>query len=381
MDWPKLQQQHRDENPKSAIENPKSYSAIQNRKSKILKVRRIKVLIVDDSAVIRQSLSAILSSDPNIEVIGVAQDPFFAATKISQEVPDVITLDIEMPRMDGITFLRKIMSQHPIPVVIISSLTAKGTESAILAMEYGAVSVLKKPALQSDMMGDAAQIIIDTVKAAAKSNVRRRSVSVKAGIVSKQPYLESMAQTTDKVIAVGASTGGTEAILDFLKDMPLDCNGIVIVQHMPELFTRSFAQRLDSICKISVKEAAHGDSVLRGRALIAPGNKHMTLRRSGARYFVELNNDALYNRHRPSVDVLFHSVAKYAGKNAIGIIMTGMGADGAKGLLEMKEAGAYTIAQDEASCVVFGMPKEAIKLGAANKVMALNLIASHMGRM
>jgi two-component system, chemotaxis family, protein-glutamate methylesterase/glutaminase len=337
--------------------------------------KRIKVLIVDDSAVIRQSLSAILSSDPEIEVIGTAMDPYLAASKIAEQEPDVITLDIEMPRMDGLTFLRKIMSQHPIPIVIISSLTAKGSESAILAMEYGAVAVLKKPTMSSDLEGVAAQTIIDIVKGASKSNVRRRSVSVKATPITKMPYSESMASTTDIVIAVGASTGGTEAILDFLKDMPIDCHGIVIVQHMPELFTSSFAIRLDNLCKISVKEAAHGDSVLKGRALIAPGNKHMTLRRSGARYFVGLDEDPLHNRHRPSVDVLFHSVAKYAGKNAVGVIMTGMGADGAKGLLEMKEAGAFTIAQDEASCIVFGMPKEAIKLGAAIKVLPLRSIA------
>ena len=338
-------------------------------------MKRIKVLIVDDSAVIRQALSGILSSDPEIEVIGTAADPYIAVSKISEEVPDVITLDIEMPRMDGITFLRKIMSQHPIPIVIISSLTAKGSESAILAMEYGAVAVLKKPTLSSDLEGVAADTIIGIVKGAAKARVRRRSVSVKSSLVTKQPYSESMAQTTDKVIAVGASTGGTEAILDFLKAMPLDCHGIVIVQHMPEVFTRSFADRLNNICKISVKEAAHGDTVLKGRALIAPGNRHMTLRRSGARYFVELNDEPPVNRHRPSVDVLFHSVAKYAGKNAIGVIMTGMGADGAKGMLEMHQAGAYNIAQNEESCVVFGMPKEAIKLGAAQKIVPLNLIA------
>ena len=343
-------------------------------------MKKIKVLIVDDSAVIRKSLSMILSADAEIEVIGTAADPYLAAAQIAQIIPDIITLDIEMPRMDGLTFLRKIMSQHPIPIVIISSLTAKGSESAILAMEYGAVAVLKKPILSSDLEGVAAHTIIDVVKGAAKANLRRRSVSVKASPITKKPYSESMAQTTDKVIAVGASTGGTEAILDFLRAMPLDCSGIVIVQHMPELFTRSFADRLNNICQISVKEAAHGDSVLRGRALIAPGNKHMTLQRSGARYFVSLNDDPLYNRHRPSVDVLFHSVAKFAGKNAIGIIMTGMGADGAKGLLEMKEGGAYTIAQDEASCVVFGMPKEAIKLGAASKVLPLNLIANAISR-
>lgn len=345
-------------------------------------MKKIRILIVDDSAVIRQSLSYIFSTDAELEVIATASDPYIAAAKIAEDIPDVITLDIEMPRMDGLTFLRKIMSQHPIPIVIISSLTAKGSESAILAMEYGAVAVLKKPGLNSDLKGEAARTIIDIVKGASRANVRRRGIN--AGIhatVSKIPYRESMAQTTDKVIAVGASTGGTEAILDFLKATPIDTNGIVIVQHMPEVFTRSFAERLNNICNITVKEAAHGDTVIRGRALIAPGNKHMQLKRSGARYYVELNDEPPVNRHRPSVDVLFKSVAKYAGKNAIGVIMTGMGGDGSAGMLEMHHAGAYTIAQDEASCVVFGMPKEAIKLGGVSKVLPLNLISNHVQAM
>jgi two-component system, chemotaxis family, protein-glutamate methylesterase/glutaminase len=342
----------------------------------------IKILIVDDSAVIRQTLSAIFSEDAALKVTGVAADPYVAAAKIAEEIPDVITLDIEMPRMDGLTFLRKIMSQHPIPIVIISSLTTKGSESAILAMEYGAVAVLKKPTISSDLGGVAAHTIIDIIKGAAKARIWRRGMNKTAHVaVTKQPLGESMAKTTDKVIAVGASTGGTEAILDFLKATPIDTYGIVIVQHMPEVFTRSFAERLNNICNVTVKEAAHGDSVIRGRALIAPGNKHMTLKRNGARYFVELNDEPLVNRHRPSVDVLFYSVARFAGKNAIGIIMTGMGADGAKGLLEMKEAGAHTIAQDEDSCVVFGMPKEAIKLGGVNKVLPLHLIPHHVHTM
>ena len=345
-------------------------------------MKKIKVLIVDDSAVIRQALSSILGQDNEIEVMGTAADPFIAAAKIAEEVPDVITLDIEMPRMDGLTFLRKVMSQHPIPVIIISSLTAKGTESAILAMEYGAVSVLKKPHMYADLRGEASHIIVDTVKAAAKAKVRRRAMGTPlAGAVGKKIPVHSMAQTTEKVIAVGASTGGTEAILEFLKAMPIDCQGIVIVQHMPELFTRSFADRLNSICSISVKEAAHGDTVIRGRALIAPGNYHMELKRSGARYYVELNDNPPVNRHRPSVEVLFKSVAKYAGKNAMGVIMTGMGADGAVGLLEMKKEGAYTLAQDEETCVVFGMPKEAIKLGAVDKVLPLNLLAPHLTKL
>lgn len=345
-------------------------------------MKKIKVLIVDDSAVIRQSLTHILNSDDEIEVIATAADPYIAAAKLAEDKPDVITLDVEMPRMDGLTFLRKLMSQHPIPVVVISSLTAKGTESAILAMEWGAVSVLKKPGMHSDLKGEAGQIIKDTVKSAAKAKIRRRSQQDLRDSAArvKKPYRESMVQTTDKVIAVGASTGGTEAILEFLREMPIDSHGIVIVQHMPEMFTRSFAERLDSICDLTVKEAAHGDTVIRGRALIAPGNKHMVLKRSGARYYVELNDNDPINRHRPSVDVLFKSVARYAGKNAIGIIMTGMGADGAAGLLEMKNAGAETIAQDEESCVVFGMPKEAIKLGAANKTLPLRNIAPYVSK-
>ncbi|MES1225903.1 MAG: chemotaxis response regulator protein-glutamate methylesterase, partial [Bacteroidota bacterium] len=287
-------------------------------------MKRIRVMIIDDSAVIRQTLSAVLSSDKNIEVMATAADPYIAAAKIKEEVPDVITLDVEMPRMDGLTFLRRIMSQHPIPVVIISSLTGSGSESAILALEYGAVSVLKKPGLGSDLKGEAAETIIEVVKSAAQARVRRRGINTSAHqAVTKLPYRESMAQTTDKVIAVGASTGGTEAVLEFLKATPVDTNGIIIVQHMPELFTRSFADRLNNLCNITVKEAVSGDSVIRGRALIAPGNKHMELRRSGARYYVELNDSPPVNRHRPSVDVLFKSVAKYAGKNAIGVIMTG----------------------------------------------------------
>jgi two-component system chemotaxis response regulator CheB len=343
-------------------------------------MKRIKVLVVDDSAVIRQTLTHMLQQDPHIEVMGTASDPFIAAARIADDIPDVITLDVEMPRMDGITFLRKIMSQHPIPIVIISSLTAKGTESAILAMEYGAVAVLKKPSSYS-MLSEDASLIIDAVKSASKSKLRRRSQQeTLRALKVKPPHHESMAQTTDKVIAVGASTGGTEAILALLQAVPIDSFGIVIVQHMPEMFTRSFAERLNRICDITVKEASHGDSVIRGRALIAPGNKHMELKRSGARYFVELNDHDPVNRHRPSVDVLFQSTARYAGKNAIGVIMTGMGADGARGLFEMKNAGAETVAQNEDTCVVFGMPKEAIKLGAANKILALDKIASYVSR-
>ncbi len=345
--------------------------------------RKIRVLIVDDSAVVRQALTEILSSDPEIEILGTASDPFVAAQKIREEVPDVITLDVEMPRMDGITFLQKIMSQHPIPVVMCSSLTEEGSETALKALEYGAVEIIQKPKLGVKQFLEESHVIIcDTVKAAAQARVRRirpgiRQVAPKltADAVIPKPRGNAMIQTTEKVVMVGASTGGTEAVKVFLESMPLDAPGIVIVQHMPEHFTRSFAARLDKICRISVKEAEHNDTVMRGRALIAPGNAHALLKRSGARYYVEIKEGPLVSRHRPSVDVLFRSAARYAGKNAMGVIMTGMGDDGAKGLLEMKEAGAVTIAQDELSCVVYGMPKEAVKLGAAGRVLPLESIA------
>lgn len=348
---------------------------------------KIRVLVVDDSAVVRQSLVEIINSDPDLDVMGTASDPYLAAKKIKNEVPDVITLDIEMPRMDGLTFLRKIMSQHPIPVVIISSLTAKGTETGIRALEYGAVEIITKPQMYSkDFIHESKIRICEAIKGAAHARVKRKvaaqSIHVQpkfsADAVLPPVQKHSMIKTTEFVVAVGASTGGTEALTDFLKVLPPDSPGIVIVQHMPEKFTTSFAERLNELCNITVKEAANNDTVIRGRALIAPGNYHTLLKRSGARYYVEVKEGPLVNRHRPSVDVLFRSTAKYAGSNAIGIIMTGMGDDGAKGLLEMKEAGAKTIAQDEKSCVVFGMPKEAIKLNAADKVLPLDKIAPYM---
>lgn len=348
---------------------------------------KIRVLVVDDSAVVRQSLSEIISSDYELEVMGTASDPYVAAKKIRNEVPDVITLDIEMPKMDGLTFLRKIMSQHPIPVVIISSLTEKGTATAIKALEYGAVEIITKPQMYSkDFIYESKIQICHAIKAAAQAKVKRKiatqSIQVQpkytADAVISRGQTHSMIKTTELVVAVGASTGGTEALTEFLTVLPPDSPGIVIVQHMPEKFTTSFAERLNDLCRITVKEAVNGDSVIRGRALIAPGNYHTLLKRSGARYYVEVKQGQLVNRHRPSVDVLFRSTAKYAGANAIGIIMTGMGDDGAKGLLEMKEEGAQTIAQDEKSCVVFGMPKEAIKLGAADKVLPLDQIAPYM---
>jgi two-component system, chemotaxis family, protein-glutamate methylesterase/glutaminase len=349
--------------------------------------KKIKVLIVDDSAVVRQTLSMVLGSDPDIEIMGTAADPFFAAKKIAKEIPDVITLDIEMPRMDGLTFLKKIMSQRPIPVVVISSLASESTQTGIRALEYGAVEIITKPQLNTKDFFEESKIrICDSVKAAAMARVKRKTLpqtltvepKYSADAVIPDVKCRSMIETTEIVVSVGASTGGTEALRVFLEAMPPDVPGIVIVQHMPEYFTRSFANRLNELCKITVKEAENGDSVIRGRALIAPGNHHMLLRRSGARYYVEIKEGPLVNRHRPSVDVLFRSTARYAGKNAVGIIMTGMGDDGAKGLLEMKEAGAFTIAQDEKTSVVFGMPNEAIKLGAADKVLPLEQIASHV---
>jgi two-component system chemotaxis response regulator CheB len=346
---------------------------------------KIKVLIVDDSAIVRQTLSDILSSDPQIQVIGTAADPFAAAKKIQEELPDVITLDVEMPRMDGLTFLKKIMNQHPIPVVMCSSLTESGSETALRAMELGAVEIINKPKMGTKQFIEESRVVIcDIVKAAASSKLRRisavkteRMVSPKltADAMLDKPSSRAMIQTTEKVVIVGASTGGTEALRVFLEDFPANCPGIVIVQHMPEHFTAAFAKRLDSICRISVKEAQDNDTVVRGLALIAPGNKHTLLKRSGARYHVEVKDGPLVSRHRPSVDVLFRSAARYAGKNAVGVIMTGMGDDGARGMLEMKEAGAVTIAQDEATCIVFGMPNEAIKRGAVDKIMPLDKIS------
>ena len=346
-------------------------------------MNKIKVLIVDDSAVVRQTLRSILSSDREIEVIGTASDPFAAAEKMKEVVPDVMTLDVEMPRMDGITFLQKLMSQHPLPVVMCSSLTESGSETALKALEYGAVDIIQKPRLGVKQFLEESKIIIcDAVKAASLAERKKISVTpfrvppkLTADAVLPRGTNKAMIQTTERVVAIGASTGGTEALKVLLEAFPEDSPGIVVVQHMPEHFTRAFADRLDDLCRVSVKEAENDDTVIRGRVLIAPGNKHTLLKRSGARYYVEVRDGPLVSRHRPSVDVLFRSAARYAGKNAVGVIMTGMGDDGARGLLEMREAGAYTIAQNEASCVVFGMPKEAIKLGAIEKVEPLDAIA------
>ncbi len=352
---------------------------------------RVRVLIVDDSAVVRQVLREILESDPQIEVIGTAPDPYVAVERIKQEVPDAITLDIEMPRMDGLTFLEKIMSQHPIPVVICSTLSETGSEVALSALEKGAVDIITKPKLGAKEFLEEARVrICDVVKSAAivrwakyrPGRVADASLTVTpkltADAVLPKPAANAMIQTTEKVVVIGASTGGTEAIRELLEAMPPDCPGIVVVQHMPEIFTARFASRLDRACRITVKEAADNDSVIRGHALIAPGNRHLLLKRSGARYFVEVRDGPLVCRHRPSVDVLFRSAARHAGRNAVGVILTGMGDDGARGMLEMKQAGAFNIAQDEASCVVFGMPAEAIKTNAIDKVLPLNRIASEV---
>jgi two-component system chemotaxis response regulator CheB len=342
---------------------------------------RVHVLIVDDSAVVRETMSKILASDPEIEVIGLASDPFVAAEKIRKRVPDVITLDIEMPRMDGLTFLHKLMAQHPIPVVICSSLAEDHCETTLKALEYGAVDIICKPKIGTKEFLHESQVrICDAVKAAARSRPRKQRPHVvepklTADAVIPRIKSQAMIQTTERVVAIGASTGGTEALRVFLEALPPDSPGMVIVQHMPEVFTAAFARRLDGLCAVTVKEAENDDTVVRGRVLIAPGNRHTMLKRSGARYFVEVLDGPLVSRHRPSVDVLFRSAARYAGKNAVGVIMTGMGDDGARGLREMKDAGAATIAQDEATCVVFGMPNEAIKMGGADQVLPLEHIA------
>lgn len=352
--------------------------------------KQIKVLVVDDSALVRQTLIDILNSDPGIIVVGSAADPLAAAEKMREVVPDVITLDIEMPRMDGLTFLRKLMSQHPIPVVICSSLAEEGDETTFRALEYGAVEIITKPKVGTKQFLEESRIrIIDAVRAAAQAKVRQISSSSVLKVTPKLDADVMLAKampgapnfrTTEKVVLVGASTGGTEALLTFLQALPLDCPGIAVVQHMPEHFTAAFAKRLDGICRVNVREAKDNDTLLRGQALIAPGSKHMLLKRSGTRYHVEVKDGPLVSRHRPSVDVLFRSGARYAGKNALGVIMTGMGDDGAKGMREMFDAGAYTIAQDEASCVVFGMPQEAIKHGGVHKVMPLTSIAAEVVR-
>ncbi|UZE88805.1 protein-glutamate methylesterase/protein-glutamine glutaminase [Pseudomonas viciae] len=347
--------------------------------------KKINVLLVDDSAVVRQVLLAILSDTPDIHVMGAASDPIFAMDKLAKEWPDVIVLDVEMPRMDGITFLKKIMSERPTPVVICSSLTPKGAETTLQAMAAGAVEIITKPTsgLKSFLLESAPELV-SAIRAAAQVNVRNLgkrpapltpAIKLTADAMLPAANGHAMAQTTERIVALGTSTGGTQALEAVLTALPRVCPGIVIVQHMPEKFTASFAARLNSLCQIEVREARNNDRIHPGLALIAPGGKHMMVTRSGAFYHVQVVDGPLVNRHRPSVDVLFRSVAKFAGRNATGIIMTGMGDDGARGLKEMLDAGSTTVAQDEASCVVFGMPKEAIKLNAAQRVMGLQEIA------
>lgn len=339
---------------------------------------KIKVLVVDDSAIVRKIFSEDLSKEPDIEVVGAAPDPFVARDKIVRLKPDVVLLDIEMPRMDGLTFLKRLMHYFPLPVIIVSSLTPKGSKMALEAMEYGAVEVLSKPGGPYSV-GDMCLQLKEKIRAAAK--VRLDRIRSKASEPSTGITTRILSETTQKLIAIGASTGGTEALKEVLIRLPLNIPGLLIVQHMPAQFTKAFAERLNGLCQIEVREAKDGDSVLNGLALIAPGNFHMILRRSGARYYVSVQDGPMVHHQRPAVDVLFNSVAQYAGGNAIGVILTGMGADGAQGMLKMKEAGAGTIAQDEESCVVFGMPKEAIKLNAVDRVVPLGKISEEIIQM
>lgn len=348
---------------------------------------KIKVVIVDDSALIRSVMSEIINNQPDMEVVGVAPDPLVARELIKQTNPDVLTLDVEMPKMDGLDFLEKLMRLRPMPVVMVSSLTERGSEITMRALELGAVDFVTKPkiSIQSGMR-EYTDLIADKIRAASKARVRARTLP-QAGAPGQAalPQLRNPLMSSEKLIIIGASTGGTEAIREFLMQMPSDCPGILITQHMPEGFTRSFAKRLDSLCKISVVEAAGNERVLPGHAYIAPGHSHLTLARSGANYMTKIDQGEPVNRHRPSVDVLFRSAAQFAGKNAVGVILTGMGKDGAAGMLEMKNAGAYNFAQDEASCVVFGMPREAIAVGATHEVgplqalpgMVLGYLATH----
>ena len=343
----------------------------------MIALKTIKVLIVDDSAIVRKIFSEELARYADIEVVGAAPDPFVARDKIVALKPDVITLDIEMPRMDGLTFLRKMMKHYPLPIIIVSSLTPKGGKLTLEAMENGAVDVIAKPG-SSYSVGDMSAQLVEKIRAAARARVVKMDATSAA---AQDSPLKALSQTSNKVIAIGASTGGTEALKRVLTPLPANAPGIVVVQHMPANFTTSFAERLDSLCQMTVREARDNDSVVPGTVLIAPGNYHMIFRRSGARYYVEVKTGPMVHHQRPAVDILFRSTAKYAGANAIGVLLTGMGSDGAEGMLELKKAGAGTIAQDEQSCVVFGMPKEAIKLGAADRVLPLDQIATEMMRM
>lgn len=351
-------------------------------------MQKIKVMLIDDSAVVRQVNKETLEREPDIQVIGAAMDPLYALERMKADWPDVMVVDIEMPRMDGLTFLKKIMAEHPTPVVICSSLAEKGAAMTMEALAAGAVAIITKPKMGvKQFLQDSANDLVAAVRSAARANVRHLRLSMGPRPAAPPPRLSAdallaaqtagdraMATTTDKVVAIGTSTGGTQALEAVLTRLPAVCPGIVIVQHMPEKFTALFAERLNGLCALAVKEAADGDRVLSGRALIAPGGRHMQLRRSGAQYYVEVSDGPLVNRHKPSVDVLFRSVARVAGANALGVIMTGMGDDGARGMKEMHEAGARTVAEDESTCVVFGMPKVAIDLGGVDRIVPLHRI-------
>ncbi|GHG63376.1 chemotaxis response regulator protein-glutamate methylesterase [Alishewanella longhuensis] len=337
---------------------------------------QIKVFIVDDSAVVRQVLTQLLSADAQINVIGSAPDPIFALQKMQANWPDVIVLDVEMPRMDGITFLRQLMQEHPTPVVICSTLTEKGADTTLQALASGAVDIITKPKVGlRDFLESSSQHMLQVVKAAARAKVRALASGALRGPLALKVASMRLSHTSEKVVALGTSTGGTQALEVVLTQMPSNCPGIVVVQHMPEKFTAAFAQRLNKLCYCEVREAVDGDKVTAGLVLIAPGGLHMQLRRSGNYYRVAVGDGPAINRHKPSVDVLFRSVANVAGENAIGIIMTGMGDDGANGLLAMRQAGAHTIAQDRDSSVVFGMPREAIARGAAIETLPLASLA------
>ncbi|MFM2482514.1 chemotaxis response regulator protein-glutamate methylesterase [Celerinatantimonas sp. YJH-8] len=343
----------------------------------------IKVMIVDDSAVVRQTLSEIINEQADMQVMATAADPYIAADKLRSQLPDVMILDVEMPRMDGLTFLRKLMAQHPLPVVICSSLVGEQSNTHMAALEAGAVDIIAKPSLGTkQFIREASVMITDALRGAAKAKVskilprRMASEKLSADVMLPNISTSAMRETTDKIIVIGASTGGTEAIRRVLEMMPGNCPPIAVVQHMPEGFTHSFANRLDGLCRIHVKEATNGDTLLRGHALIAPGNRHLLVKRSGARYYVEVKDGPLVSRHRPSVDVLFRSVARYVGPNAVGIILTGMGDDGASGMKEMRDAGAWTCGQDEATSVVYGMPKEAFLKGGVCQQIPLQHIAA-----
>jgi two-component system, chemotaxis family, protein-glutamate methylesterase/glutaminase len=340
-------------------------------------VQKIKVLCVDDSALIRSLMTEIINGQPDMTVVATAPDPLVARELIKQHNPDVLTLDVEMPRMDGLDFLEKLMRLRPMPVVMVSSLTERGNEITLRALELGAVDFVTKPKVGiRDGMLEYAEKLADKVRAAARARVRQAAPAQHAAthaapVAAATPLFNNPLLSTEKLIIVGASTGGTEAIREVLVPLPPDAPAVLIAQHMPPGFTKSFAQRLNGLCRITVKEAEHGERVLPGHAYIAPGHAHLLLARSGANYIAHLSDEPPVNRHRPSVDVLFRSAAQHAGKNAVGVILTGMGRDGAAGLLDMKKAGAYTLAQDEASCIVFGMPREAIALGAADEIASL----------